>query len=492
MFQQRYSPIGSIVYALKSVVDWIFPGALWSWEGLGAFFFGCILVAFVAYAVAAWACTRPAPGLSLWWIFGPLLVFQISLIVGPASMTTDIYNYAIYGEMPVLYGANPFIRTPGEFPQSPLYYLIPLYWHDAPSVYGPVWIAISTGVAALFRNGPLADELLAYRLIANVAHLLNAVLVWRLATRLDPGRAKSAFVAYAWNPLLLVDFCLNGHNDVLMLTFALLALLLTAMQRTTSAALALGLSIATKYTSVLLTPLILFWSARQEPDRKAQIRVLSIGALAVAAPLVLFYLPWIEGIDTFGPVLYWTTGPRLNNYWPEPLLISVTSWISGPTGIAYEAVWPWVLDGFKLLAKVGFAAYVLIEAIRIRSIQGLLRSAARVMLVFLLLVNTWVMPWYYTWPLAFAAALGWHDRMVRVCAAFTLTAMLLMYQRQYGHTFLGDWGGGTLILPVLVVAAVVVCRHLAVTLRSPRPSPPAPQPPAPIGRTAAPTSSQSG
>jgi alpha-1,6-mannosyltransferase len=269
------------------------------------------------------------------------------------------------------------------------------------------------------------------------------------------------------------------------------------MQRTTSAALALGLSVATKYTSVLLAPLILFWSARQQANRWGQLRVLLVGAVAVAAPLVLFYLPWIEGIDTFGPVLYWTTGPRLNNYWPEPLLISVTSWIAGPTGLAWEAVWPWVLDGFKLIAKIAFAAYVLVEAIRIRSMQGLLSAAARVALFFLLLVNTWVMPWYYTWPLAFASALGWHDRMVRVCAGFTLTAMLLMYQRQYGQTFVGDWGGGTLILPVLVLGAVIMGRRLAVNLRSPRPSPPAPEPPAPpppaaIGRAAAPRSSQTG
>src|SRR5207253_1126441 len=82
----------------------------------------------------------------------PLLIFQLTLIFVPASMTTDIFNYALYGEMPVLYGVNPFIHTPSEFPQNPLYYLIPLYWHDAPSVYGPLWVAISVGVASVFRT----------------------------------------------------------------------------------------------------------------------------------------------------------------------------------------------------------------------------------------------------------------------------------------------------------------------------------------------------
>src|SRR5581483_524038 len=122
----------------------------------------------------------------------PLLVLQATLILLPATTTTDIYNYAIYGEMPVMYGANPFIHTPHEFPQSPLYYLIPLYWHDAPSVYGPLWVALSAGVAAAFRPLALADELVAYRVVANLAHAANTWMVWRIARRTRPEQATSA------------------------------------------------------------------------------------------------------------------------------------------------------------------------------------------------------------------------------------------------------------------------------------------------------------
>src|SRR5438270_643313 len=144
--------------ASSAGVDRVFPGALWTWEHVVAFLFQCAIVAFIAYAVVAWRLAG-IRSVGLRWIIGPLLIFQLTLIFVPASMTTDIFNYALYGEMPVLYGVNPFIHTPSEFPQSPLFYLIPLYWHDAPSVYGPLWVAISTGVARVFLLHSLADEL---------------------------------------------------------------------------------------------------------------------------------------------------------------------------------------------------------------------------------------------------------------------------------------------------------------------------------------------
>ncbi|HEY3115482.1 MAG TPA: hypothetical protein VGK54_01955, partial [Chloroflexota bacterium] len=150
----RFVPAGgAVLWTVKGVVDVLFPGALWTWEAVVTFFFHAILLAFVGYAIATWRMARqPLP---LRWVLIPLVLFQITLFALPAIMTTDIYSYTLYGEMPVVYGANPFIHTPAEFTQSTLHYLIPQYWQDAPSVYGPLWIAISAAVAALLHGRPL-------------------------------------------------------------------------------------------------------------------------------------------------------------------------------------------------------------------------------------------------------------------------------------------------------------------------------------------------
>ena len=456
IFLQRHPFLSEFANALKTVVDWVFPGALWSWDALVTFTVHSFILAFVAYAIAAWRLTTERPP-ALRWILIPLILFQVTLIAVPGSLTTDIFNYAIYGEMPVLYGANPFVNTPAEFPQSPLHYLIPLYWHDAPSVYGPFWILLSTGVAALFRPFSLGDELLFYRVIANAAHFANTMLIWGIARRFDPDgrRAPSAALAYGWNPYLLLDFALNGHNDVLMLTLTLAALWLASTRRTYLSAFGLGLAVATKYTSVLIAPVLFLWSARRggSPISRRGVATLAVSGVILIATMAVLYAPWVQGIETFGPVLYWASGPRLQNFWPEPTLIALTSWISAVLNLGYEEVWNPLFDGFKLAAKAALIGYILVEAWRARTFDQVLGASARITIVFLLFVNTWVMPWYYTWPLALAAPLGWGSMLVRMCAGLTLTAPIIMYQRQFQYGIVGEWAGLFVVLPIAMVIA---------------------------------------
>lgn len=475
IFLARYSILGDIVVAIKVVVDAVFPGALWTWEHLVAFVLQCAIFAFAAYAIAAWRLTAQKP-VDLRWIILPLVLFQITLVFVPASMTTDIFNYALYGEMPVLYGANPFVHTPSEFPQNPLYYLIPLYWHDAPSVYGPLWIVISAGVATVFRPLALADELLFYRLIANVPHLVNTFLIWRLARRLRPDGASSAAVAYGWNPLLLFDFALNGHNDVLMLTLLLGAFLAATYRRTSLGAALLGLSIAAKYTTVLVAPLLLALSVFERNQREgtahrrpaltgATARRFLYGAAIISAIPIALYLPWFEGIATLGPVLRWMSGPVLNNYWPEPALISFAHALSDLFGASYDAVWDATLSVVKGASKIALVALIAFESWRARTVQDALAGSARIFIFFLLFVTTWVMPWYYTWPLAIVAPLGWSSLLVRVCAGLTLTAMVAMYQRQLGHFVVTD-GAWFLVLPILIALAYLLARRARWSARA--------------------------
>ncbi len=477
MMRRQFAWIAALLPVLKSVVDWLFPGALWSWEALITFFFHLMLVAFAAYAFLAWRLSRGGRGernpVRLGWIIGPLILLQITLVFTPATLTTDIYNYALYGEMPVIYGANPFISVPSQFPQSALYYLIPVWWHDAPSAYGPSWVALSTVVAQVFHSQPLVHELLAYRTIANAAHLGNTVLIWAIAQRLRPGSGAGAAVAYGWNPAALLEFCLNGHNDALMLTPMLAAILLTTAGRHWwLGAVLIGTSVAQKYTSVLVAPLLILWAVCQQGSkvaggsfvrevlghRRSLVSLALSGGIVVAA-VAAFYAPFLSGgWDTFRQVAYWVTGPRMQNFWPEPYLIAITAWIAGPLQLDWNAVWDGVLAVFKVVARLALVGIIGWEVWRARRPDDVLAGGTRIWLVFLLLVNTWIMPWYYLWPLALAAPLGWSAPLVRVTAGMTLTAMLVMYGRQLNFAPVGDWVGLTLVLPIILAAVGIWLR----------------------------------
>jgi hypothetical protein len=230
----------------------------------------------------------------------------------------------------------------------------------------------------------------------------------------------------------------------------------------------MGLSIATKYTSILVAPIaIVYWAraggrgpGRDPSDRGGWRRGLGLLVVSTAITLstvVALYLPWVRGLDTFGPVLYWVSGPRLNNFAAEQMLITLASWTARWFG-SYEAAWDAILPAFKLGAKGALAVMIALEAFRARTMEDVIAASARVCLAFLLVVNTWVMPWYYAWPLALCAALGWHSLLVRVCAGFTLTALVLMYQRQFSHSVVDEWGGLFLVLPLAVAALPALWR----------------------------------
>lgn len=85
-------------------------------------------------------------------------------------------------------------------------------------------MALSGG---LLRPDP-TTYVVAFRLVALAAHLLNTWLVGR--TLREMGRSPRAvtlgMLLYAWNPLVVMESCLNGHNDGVMVTFLLLGILL--------------------------------------------------------------------------------------------------------------------------------------------------------------------------------------------------------------------------------------------------------------------------
>src|SRR5207302_7069741 len=62
-------------------------------------------------------------------------------------------------------------------------------------------------------------------------HILSTILIWSISAHLlarkglaTPVQRMRATLAFAWNPLLLFEACVNAHNDEAVLFFVLLAI----------------------------------------------------------------------------------------------------------------------------------------------------------------------------------------------------------------------------------------------------------------------------
>lgn len=247
-----------------------------------------LAVLFLVFWAALRIAQRVDVPLKLIFSFG--LFFGITLIWLYPVTATDLFQYVIRARVRVVYGENPMTVPPSHFPDDPL---LPFVgeWADTLSPYGPVWELLAEGVAWLGPREAVSGAL-AYKSFALVIYLACiGLLAWGVR-----GKAQ-ALLFFAWNPLVLLQGLGNGHNDLFMLFWVLLSLLLWERRRLWLLSVAaLTLAVLTKLSAALLAPLLMVAIMRHQSGWRRNVWVL-VGAGIVALGLVLlvyipFWPPW--------------------------------------------------------------------------------------------------------------------------------------------------------------------------------------------------------
>jgi hypothetical protein len=399
--------------------------------------FAVLLIGAAALAASALLPARRLPNASrrhLVLALAATVLFGLTLALLPTLPSDDVFSYVLYGRISVVHHANPLIVAPAAFPDDPFVSLV--FWRGVRSVYGPVWLLLSSGITGLAQGlgGQLATYVALFKLLGLLAHLANAALIWAILGRLAPKRRLAGTLLYAWNPLCLLEFCASAHNDAVMLTFALLGIYWLVRGREPAALVAFGLSIATKYVLLAVLPFYFVLVARRllrEQTRPARLAWELAWRLAVVAGVVVVtMLPYWAGPQTLGAILYSPPAQQLDNS-----LIEAVSWplraLAQTFGLARPAAAALVTTGLKVVAALGFVAIWARWLTRVRDEQSLLWAWAWVLFWYVTLASGWFWPWYATWPLALVALLTWSELSVATlllaAGVLTLYAFLPLY-----------------------------------------------------------------
>ena len=150
------------------------------------------------------------------------------MLLAPPLVSTDIFSYQFYGRMGEVYHANPYVTGAYALHYDPLYSYIGSKWINTPTVYGPLFTALSYLLAPL----SIPANVFAYKAIAALSSLAIVALVWNGARLRGVDQVK-AVALVGLNPLLVVYGVGGGHNDLLMLAPMVggLVLLLTGRDR---------------------------------------------------------------------------------------------------------------------------------------------------------------------------------------------------------------------------------------------------------------------
>ena len=151
-----------------------------------------------------------------------------------------------------LYGFNPYLAGPHALAVDPLYQYIGSKWIDTPTVYGPVFTALSYLLAPL----SISASVFAYKAIAALSSLAIVALVWNGARLRGVDQTRAAALV-GLNPLIVVYGVGGGHNDLLMLAPMVAGIVLLLQRRGRLGAGSIVLGAAVKVTAGLMLPFAL-------------------------------------------------------------------------------------------------------------------------------------------------------------------------------------------------------------------------------------------
>jgi len=268
--------------AAMSFVGWAQSLAMFNRALSTQVFLFLVISAFTLYAATLRYCYTAKLNQLPWkLIIIPGLIFTLAY----PFLSHDVFKYLFSGRMVIDYGLNPHLISPNQIVGDD--WLRFMRWVHTPSPYGPVM----TVLAAIYYTlgmGKFVPTLYLFKLDQLAWYLLATYLVGKLAKTL--GKNKSAQVTsqllFALNPLIILEWLVNAHNDAPMLTLLLLSLHLLTKSKRTLSFLSLIFSVGIKYVTSIFLPFILIF---KNPITKSQLTKVSYFLLASFALIPLLY-----------------------------------------------------------------------------------------------------------------------------------------------------------------------------------------------------------
>lgn len=340
------------------------------------------LPSFLPYLVACLLVllTRPASGRWRWvevgMILSGALLLRVVLLPLPPNLSRDSWRY-VWDARVFLHGYSPYVYAPGDKLLIPLRNFLLDYsrYRNVPSIYPP-------GAQYIYALSYLLapDSLYFLKGIFVLFEMVSCVVLTVLLMRkgLDPARV----IIYAWCPLPIVEFALQGHMDVLAITFTLLAMLTSSDQSRRGRVLTgflVGLGALAKiYPIVMLVPLVRLRAWRRDFWL----------VLTCLLTIIIGYIPfYIQGNgQIFGFFAIYANEQGQN----AGVIQQVVSWLGRQQHVSLATlITQEHLVAVLVMVGAALTVFLLRQRERISSEAGTL-----VLLGLVLAVSSHVFPWY--------------------------------------------------------------------------------------------------
>jgi alpha-1,6-mannosyltransferase len=326
------------------------------------------------------------------------LLFRWSLAFAAACsfafplFTQDLWLSAVWGRM-IVAGVNPYHNffTPESLEGLPIDHF-PMVMS-----YGPLWGLLSGAVMATAGDSVLTTAIVSKTLLA-AAWIGSLALVRKIMEQRSALDRCLAVALLGWAPVSVTQSLAEGHNDIVMMFFALLWLSLLLRGRRT-APIALIASALCKYTTA---PLLLIDAIYVLRIERAHWRSYLIRLIAPALLALLVFAVFYRSPQFFDGLLVISEWHFLQPRDAVSAIEYLTATSLSPLAFAVTALFPFL------------AIYFCFVCFRSPTIEGLLKGAIAILASICFAAVSHLWPWYMIWSLAFAVLLPawWLSRFV--------------------------------------------------------------------------------
>ncbi|UXA16237.1 alpha-(1-_6)-mannopyranosyltransferase A [Mycobacterium sp. SMC-4] len=386
----------------------------------------------------------------------------LPLLLSVPVFSRDTYSYLAQGAL-LRDGFDPYVVGPVENPNTLLDDVSPI-WTTTTAPYGPAFILVAKFVTMI-----VGDNVVAGTMLLRLCMLPGLVLlIWaapRIARHIGANGATALWICVL-NPLVIIHLMGGVHNEMLMVGLMMAGIALTFRGRYAGGAALIAVAVAVKATAGLAIPFMVWVWARGLRERRG-FSPLRAFVSATAASLLIFVAVFAVLSLAAGVGLGWLTALAGS--------VKIINWLTVPTAAAnlINAVGGLVIPvNFYAVLEISRIIGIAIIAVsapllwwRYRHTdREALQGTALLMVVVVLFVPA-ALPWYYTWPLAVAAALTQSPRAIALIAGFS--TWITVIWRPDGAHGMYSWTHVLLALAFAVAAWYWLARASVSTARPP-------------------------
>jgi hypothetical protein len=337
------------------------------------------------------------------------ILFRLTLVFHPPVCSDDIYRYVWDGKV-AANGVNPFRYAPSDSS------LTALHTAELPSkinfpamrtIYPPLAQGLFFASYKLF-----GDSTTGLKLLLVLADIFTMFLLLQLCKLYELDKL-STLLLYAWSPLPIMYFGLDGHIDALGVPFLLFCIVLIFRNKKTGGSIALGLAALAKLYPLFIAP---FLFRLEHGWRRVVMPALPAIMLAI------------------GCMLYWEpTGGLIESF----RVFNTTFEFNGSVFNILYSILESNADAHLVctLCFVGWIAFVFFLN------RPLLEKVFLAYLGFIVFSPV-VQPWYFTW-LAVLLPLRWSPAVFLLLGLSNISNLVV-----YEYRMNGTWKDSPLLLAI--------------------------------------------